>query len=109
MIVDDSARGGDRDWIDRPALHARFLAVGAALRFCEHRLVRDDVDDHLAVGGFICIGGVENIAGLDRHPDDTVAAAFPGEEADAVFAEAMKVVGVSAWRRTIMHLSLIHI
>ena len=83
VIVNDAAQGGAGDRINRPAFHARLSAVRPPFRFREHRFMRDDIDDDLAVLGFKGVGGMKNIAGFDRHPDDAVAAALSGKEADA--------------------------
>src|SRR3546814_17002993 len=65
-----------------PAVQARARAGGAAPRLRKHRVVRDDIDDHLAVRCLECIGGMKDVAGIDRRPDDHIAATGPGEQAD---------------------------
>ena len=39
---------------------------------------------------------------INRHPEDRTSG-YTRAEADAVFLEAMKVVGIPAWRRTVMY------
>src|SRR3546814_5807582 len=95
----------DLDRVDRPALHARARAVGAALRFREHRVVRDDVDDDLAVRRLERIGGVEDIAGVDRHPDDLAARASSREKADPRRMRLVPRIGKAVARRAEEHTS----
>lgn len=75
----DLAGGG----IDLEACKGAVGGVRAVIAVGKHVLADGGVYDHLAVLGLVGIGGVENVIGVGLAPDDLVAIAFAGKEADA--------------------------
>ena len=53
----------------------------------------DDVEDHLAVRRVVGIDGVEDVAGIDRAPDDVLRPAFARQQADARLRAMVPAIG----------------
>ena len=67
--------------IQRSRPHA--LRIGSGLDPGKHPVVNDDIQNDLAIGRVVAVDGMEDIAGIDRAPDDVARLAFARQQPDA--------------------------